>query len=128
MISSRKIKLASATVVASLGLFSCSLNAITLKESVAEVLNTNPIVQERLKNFRETQQDLNIANSEYLPSLDFVSTYGHNEAGNIRGSVDNYHYKNYTNSLKLTQNLFNGFSTTHKVDYQKARVLASAYH
>jgi outer membrane protein, adhesin transport system len=27
-------------------------------------MNTNPVVQERMKNFRETQQDLEIAKSE----------------------------------------------------------------
>lgn len=37
-------------------------------------------------------------------------------------------YGNYTNSLKLTQNIFNGFSTTEKINYQEARVFGAAYH
>jgi len=44
------------------------LSALTLKESIIEAMNTNPVVQERLKNYRATQQDLNVANSEYYPN------------------------------------------------------------
>ena len=45
-------------VASAICLLSVNLNALTLKESVLEVLDTNPVVQERLKNFNETQQDL----------------------------------------------------------------------
>lgn len=102
--------------------------ALSLQESVSEVLKTNPVVQERLKNFHETQQDLNIAQSEYYPSLDYVVTYGRNNAGRLKPEVTDESYWQYTHSLKLTQNLFNGFSTTNKIDYQKARILAAAHH
>ena len=47
-------------VVSSICVLSINLQALTLKESVLEALDTNPIVQERLKNFNETQQDLEI--------------------------------------------------------------------
>lgn len=123
-----KQKLMSAIVVASVGLFPCTVNALSLKESVSEVLGTNPVIQERLKNFYETQQDLNIAKSEYLPSIDLRTSYGQNKAGRIDDNVTDMNYKHYTNSIKITQNIFNGFSTTNKVDYQKARILAAAYH
>ncbi len=123
-----KQKLMSAIVVASVGLFPCTVNALSLKESVSEVLGTNPVIQERLKNFYETQQDLNIAKSEYLPSIDLRTSYGQNKAGRIDDDVTDMNYKHYTNSIKITQNIFNGFSTTNKVDYQKARILAAAYH
>ena len=120
------------------GLFSLvSSEALTLKESVVEVMNTNPIVQERLKNYRATQQDLGIAESEYYPSIDFRAAFGHTKSGrlknNINGSnwdhtVADTSYNSYESSLILTQNLFNGFSTIHKVDYQEARILAAAYN
>lgn len=114
-----------------------NLNALTLNESVKEALNTNPIVTERLKNLREVQQDLNIAESEWLPSLDYIATFGSNSAGEFKDYSDDSEYEHivedktynhYTHSLKLTQNIFNGFSTTHKIDYQKARILAAAHH
>ena len=114
-----------------LGLASSSLCALTLEESVKEVLGTNPIVQERLKNYRATQQDLNIAESEYYPRLDFRATAGYNNVGEIkdrRFDDRNFDYTNYETSLTLTQNIFDGFGTMHKVDYQEARILAAAYN
>ncbi|RXK11787.1 hypothetical protein CP965_11430 [Halarcobacter mediterraneus] len=118
-------------------LLGTSLNALSLEESVKESLHTNPIVKERLKNFREVQQDLNIAESEWYPSLDYRATFGRNSAGELKDydeddkykhQIEDETYNNYTQSLKLTQNIFNGFSTTNKIDYQKARILAAAHH
>jgi len=118
--------------ILSLTAFSCivssSLFGLTLKESVVEVLNTNPIIQERLKNYRATQQDLNIAESEYYPKVDLRAVAGTNYAGKLYNHVRNVNYTNYETSLQLTQNLFDGFGTMHKVDYQEARILAAAYN
>jgi adhesin transport system outer membrane protein len=115
-------------VMGILGLLTSNLNALTLKESVSEVINTNPVVKERISNYRATQQDLKISESEYLPSLDLRSGIGYKNAGKINNNITDTNYDYYENSLKLTQNLFNGFDTTHKVDYQEARVLSAAYH
>ncbi|PUE66415.1 TolC family outer membrane protein [Arcobacter lacus] len=123
-------------VASAICLLGVNLNALTLKESVLEVLDTNPVVQERLKNFNETQQDLEIAKSEWLPSLDYSARIGRNNSGDLKDSgnskfdhtVQDSTYSHYTNSLKLTQNIFNGFSTTHKINYQETRILGAAYH
>jgi len=104
------------------------LGAITLKESVDEVIVTHPIVQERLKNYRAIREDINIADSEYLPQLDLRSAIGHKEVGLIASDINQEGYDLYENSLILTQNLFNGFGTIHKVNYEKARVVAAAYN
>lgn len=109
-------------------ILSSSLFGLTLKESISEALNTNPVVQERLKNYRATQQDLNIAESEYYPKIDIRATAGVNYAGERYDHVRNIDYTNYESSLQLTQNLFDGFGTMHKVDYQEARILAAAYN
>jgi len=111
-----------------ISIFSSSLFGLTLKQSVISVLNNNPIVKERLRNYRATQQDLNIAESEYYPKLDFRATAGYNSAGKLYDHVRNIDYTNYTTTLTLTQNIFNGFGTMYKVDYQEARILAAAYH
>jgi len=108
--------------------FSSSLLALTLKESVEEVLDTNPVVKERLKNFRAVQQDLNIAESEYYPQIDLRASAGYNDAGKLYDHVRDVQYTNYDSSLIFTQNLFNGFGTMHKVDYEETRILAAAYN
>ncbi len=110
----------------------------TLQENIVEALDTNPVIQESLKGFRASQQDLKIAESEYYPSLDLKLAYGYNRAGALKDGVgvsgedfnhkvNNSDYMNYENSLTLTQNIFNGFSTTHKIDFQEAQILAAAY-
>jgi len=109
-------------------IFASSLFGITLKQSVQSALNSNPIVKERLKNYRATQQDLNIAESEYYPSLDVRATGAYNSAGNYNDDVTDEDYTNYETSVTLTQNLFDGFGTVNKVDYQEARILAAAYN
>lgn len=109
--------------------------ADTLQQNIVEVLHTNPVIQERLKNFRATQQDLNIAEAEYYPKVDLRMVAGYNRAGEIKkdGTSDWDHavahsdYRNYESSLTFTQNLFNGFGTTHQVDFEESRVLAAAY-
>jgi len=129
-----KKKLIFSTVV--IAYLSSPLSALTLKESIVEAINTNPVVQERLKNYRATQQDLNVANSEYYPKLDLSLSVGRNWGGHLKKSntgdyehkVVNQDYGNYESQLKLTQNLFDGFGTTHKVDYQESRILAAAYN
>ena len=117
-------------------LYGSTLSAITLKQSVIEAIDTNPIIQERLKNYRATQQDLNIAESEYYPKLDLSASIGYNNAGELKteGNDDWSHtvadqdYGNYETQIKLTQNLFDGFGTMNKVDYQEFRILAAAYN
>lgn len=111
------------------------LNALTLKESVIEAINTNPVVQERLKNYRATQQDLSVAESEYYPQLDLRASVGvakqgalKNGSGSWNHNIDENTYGSYDTSLVLTQNIFEGFSTMNKVDYQEARILAAAYN
>ncbi|MDF1875009.1 TolC family outer membrane protein [Sulfurimonas sp. SAG-AH-194-I05] len=119
-------------------LYITTLSGYTLQEEMVEVLNTNPIIQERLKNYRATQQDLDIAESEYYPSIDLSASIGHTEAGRLKtgtpGNNDDFDhnvnktsYNDYETSLTLTQNLFDGFGTMHKVDFEEARILAAAY-
>ena len=116
--------------------YGSTVSAQTLQKNIVEALNTNPVIQERLRNFRATQQDLNIAESEYYPQLDLRASAGVNRAGEIKtnGTSDFNHgvndvtYRNYESSLTLTQNLFDGFSTTHKVDFEESRILAAGYN
>lgn len=105
-----------------------SLNALTLQEGVDEVLATNPIVQERLHNYKATLEDLRITESQYLPSLDYSGNFSKDRTDNRGTSFSTVSLGSYEHSLQLTQNLFNGFGTMYEADYQKARILAAANH
>lgn len=114
----------------SLSIGASILSAHSLQTTVEHVLQTNPIILERLGNYRETTKDLSIAHSEYLPTLDLVSSLGKEKTDNENSKflAKDTSLTYYENSLTLLWNVFDGFSTTHKVDYQKARIVASAYN
>ena len=106
-----------------------ALNALSLKEGVDEVLSTNPVVQERLHNYRATLEDLRTTESQYLPTLDYTGSIGRDKtdapAANNGESIT---LNSYDHSLQVTQNLFNGFGTTYESDANKARILSAAYN
>lgn len=113
-------------MIASLSL--ATLQALTLQEAVNEVIENNPQVQERLKNYRAVEQDINIADSGYLPQLDYRGAIGHKETGHLADSLPRGSFDVYENSLVLTQNIFNGFGTLYQVNYEKTRAVAAAYN
>ncbi len=106
-----------------------ALNALSLNEGVDEVLNTNPLVQERLHNYRATLEDLRTTEAQYLPTIDYTGAVGREKTESP--SVNNNQsitLNSYENSLQVTQNLFNGFGTMYESDYNKARILSAAYN
>ncbi len=99
----------------------------TLKEAMLHTLDTNPVLQERIKNYNATLQDVEIAKSGWLPKVDYSGNVGFESANNLNSGYDWSDYTLYENSLVLTQNIFSGWSTTHRIETQKARLLAAAY-
>jgi len=108
-----------------------SLQAQDLKTTVSEVLATNPIILERLKNYNATKEDITSAQSGYYPKLDLNLGVGieNSNATDANGAVsrDNEGYNVYQNSLKYTQNIFDGFATTYLVEEQEYRTVSAAY-
>jgi len=107
------------------------LQGQSLQNSLGQVLENNPIILERLANYRETTKDIGIARAEYLPTLDLVSSIGFERTGNKNSHLISQEDKNlnyYENSLTLMWNIFNGFGTSYKVDYQRSRIVAAAYN
>ncbi|MDD2896109.1 MAG: TolC family protein [Aliarcobacter sp.] len=111
---------------------SVNLNALTLNEALDDSLTTNPVVLERLKNYDKTIYDLKIAKSEYAPTLDLISKlgykYNYDRPPSTGTAFSRNGYHMYQNSLVLTQNLFKGFGTKYKIEYEEARVMAAAYN
>lgn len=107
-----------------------NLQALTLNKVLDDVLTTNPVVLERLKNYDKTVYDLKISKAEYAPSIDFISSFGYEKTLEKHTTTpfqaEGYHI--YRNTLSVTQNLFNGFGTRNRVNYEKARVMAAAYN
>ena len=102
--------------------------SLTIQETMMETIRTNPQVLAQIKNYNATKEDVTIAESDWLPKLDYLGGLGHEWADNRYTDYDWHNYDIYENSLILTQNLFDGWGTTHRIGTQKARLLAAAYH
>ena len=102
-----------------------------LKTTINEVINTNPIVLERLKNYNATREDITTAKAGFYPKLDLnlgVGIEKTNKSKQANGAPDTHDsYSVYQNSLKYTQNLFNGFSTSYQIKEQEYKTLSAAY-
>ncbi|WP_295420514.1 TolC family outer membrane protein [Sulfurovum sp.] len=104
-----------------------SASADTLKHIIGNVLDTNPIISERLKNFKAAQAEIGIAQAGYYPTVDIESAVGRKATGRISDEVIKQTYNVFQNSLVLRQNVFKGFSTHEKIAYRKMHALAAAY-
>jgi len=108
-----------------------SVQSQDLKTTVKEVLSSNPVILERLKNYNSIKQDVTSAQSGYYPKIDLVLGVGTERTdreNRANGLADqSFDFTVYQNSLTLTQNLFNGFQTTYRVAQQKNRAVSAAY-
>lgn len=119
-------KITAAAVAIGMGL-SVAASAATLKEVVSDVLETNPVVKERLKNYIATREEVKIADAGYYPTLDLQVAGGKKYTNRINDDAAEETYDVFQSSLILRQNIFDGFSTRERVAYQKMRTLAAAY-
>lgn len=115
-----KLKIATALLVTT------ALYSQNLKTTVSETLSTNPVILEKLKNYNATKEDIATAKAGYYPKLDLILGVGQ-EDGKSATTQENFDYNVYQNSLSLTQNIFNGFETTYRVQQQESRTVAAAY-
>jgi adhesin transport system outer membrane protein len=101
-----------------------------LKTTVNEVLSSNPIVLERLKNYNATKEDVTIAKSGYYPKIDLSLGVGHESTDKDTPALgkQSFDYSVYQNSLTYTHNLFKGFQTNYRVAQQESRTTSAAYH
>ena len=107
-----------------------SLQAQNLKNVITEVLQTNPVIQEKLKNYNATKEDITSAQAGYYPSIDLNLGFGLEKTKKTNipsGANKSDSFNVYQNSLKYTQNLFNGFNTTYQVQEQEYKTISAAY-
>lgn len=119
-----KIKL---LVAASLVIVPLTGFAITLEDTVKEVLNTNPLIQERIKYFRSVKQDVDIAESGYYPTLDIVVGVGREKTNNRSTLFDDVNLDKTEAAVVLNQNIYEGHATQNNVQRQLSRVDSAAY-
>jgi len=107
---------------------SLSLSAQDLKQSIEELIETNPLIQERLKNYNATKEEITSAQSAYYPTVDLSLGAGVEAKRTLATTPQvSSDLDVYQATLSYTQNLFKGFETTHQVAQQEHRTLSAAY-
>lgn len=106
-------------------ILSISLQAETLNDVLNNTLEANPDINKQLKYYESVLQDLEIAKSTNLPSLDYEGSVGSERTK--RENTDSLNLTHYNNSITLRQNIFNGFQTTSEIEQNSARISSAAY-
>ncbi|MES1987452.1 MAG: TolC family outer membrane protein, partial [Pseudomonadota bacterium] len=86
---------------------------VTLKEMVEKTITANPEVQSRYHRFLESGFEQDVAQGNFLPKADIVSTYRRQEELIKPGDGTNIPRSN--NELVLRQMIFDGFATSNEV-------------
>lgn len=102
-------------------------NAISLNDYVTEVVQTHPTVLQNIHSYRQLVEDKTIANKGWRPSVDLTGSIGSYQTESPNTGNVEHNYGSHDLALTLTQNLFDGFDTTHRQDQAQARISSEIY-
>src|SRR5512134_1815327 len=117
--------LASAAVVAAVGLSPWAAGAETLKQALSSAYKYNPRLDAERARLRATDEEVARANSGYRPVITGNADVGvrnENQQPEPPGRDETTHPRGY--SVNLTQPLFTGFQVTNAVRESEAAVRA----
>jgi len=103
--------------------FSYKINLPDLQDKAA---NNNAAYLLTAGNIRQSEYDLKIATSSFMPQLDFQTSYGYNQRNDQWDIVLDDPNRNFTAGLNLSLNLFNGFQKS--VNKQNAQLRLKNEH
>lgn len=110
-----------------LGLISQSVQSIELPAYVADSIDANPRVREKVHVYRQAVQDREAALSGWRPRVDLEGTISYIESDTITNNSQSDDYNSNIVKLSVTQNLFNGFDTENSIKQADARIQAALY-
>ncbi len=111
---------------------SFSVSAQTLQEAMQQAVTEHPEVHAAVNRRLAADSGLRAAQGGYLPQVDVLAGYGRegtdNPSTRADGNNSDWSTRNRGEStIRLTQNLFNGFATSSEVGRNKATVNSRAY-
>ena len=117
------------TVVAfvALSVLPVSVMSMPLADYVADVIDANPLVREKVHVYRQALQDKEASLSGWRPSVDLEGTISHVESDTLTNNSQSDDYNSNIVELSVTQNLFNGFDTEYSIKQADARIQAALY-
>lgn len=100
-----------------------NIQKFTLNEIVKEIITTDPEIKERIYQYNSIMEDLNISKAGYYPTVDLYGKVGRKSVKKENTAKDSFDHSEV--SLKLVQNIFNGFGTQAAVNRDDARAKAA---
>ncbi len=101
--------------------------SLDLQQAVEDAISAHPIVKEKLHVYREILQDRARAESGWRPSIDLDARSGVYRTDSPVTGNSRVDYNSSRVELSLTQNLFNGYDTTHQIEQTRARARAALF-
>lgn len=101
--------------------------AFELSDMIRDSISAHPEVKEKIHTYRQLLSDKAIADSGWRPSVDLQASTGIYETDSPSTGNSSIDYDSSRIELSLTQNLFNGYDTTHQVKQTEARIRAALY-
>lgn len=116
-----------------LPLTSAPAYAIELVPTVEDAILHNPELRQQLKAYRAIQAELDGAEGGWYPRIDLNAGIGYEEVytednGTVTRDTTGDGLTRREASIRLTQNLFEGFATQNEVKRQQARLNAAAHN
>ncbi|MEA1989808.1 MAG: TolC family outer membrane protein [Pseudomonadota bacterium] len=107
--------------------FTTSSYAMELTPTIEDAIIHNPEFREQLKVHQGAQAELEGAEGSWLPTVDIAAGIGLEETEKeSTGSTTSLTRKE--TSIRVTENLFEGFKTENEIDRQQAKMDAAAYN
>jgi adhesin transport system outer membrane protein len=114
-----------------------SASAMSLKDAISLVMQTNPDIQGATRDRRATDYELRQARGKYFPQIDIHGAIGpeYTESSSVDEGDPRLGQGEHNNGIgllrsdadiTLQQIIFNGFSREHEVERQKARIGSDA--
>lgn len=100
-----------------------NIDKYTLYDIVKEIITTDPEIKARVYQYNAIMEDINISKAGYYPSLDLYGKVGKKSVKKDNTAKDDFDHSEVT--LKLVQNIFNGFGTQAAVNRDEARAKAA---
>lgn len=107
--------------------FSQPVKALELSAMVADSISAHPQVKEKVHFYRQVLRDQSIANSGWRPSVDLQASTGFYDTESPATGNTSVDYDSTRVELSVTQNLFNGYDTTHQLEQTKSRARAALF-
>ncbi len=101
--------------------------ALELNQFVSDTITAHPTVREQVHVFRQIEKDQAVARSGWHPSVDLEASVGSYETESPATGQVQRDYESNRAEISVTQNLFNGFDTTHQLNQTQARSRSALY-